>query len=194
MNLIITPDQVTNCNKCKWVPRTDLKPRWGTTTVLNKQIMIIGESPGCGSKTEDYDEETFQQDYEHAFRSNLVAKFLNKVLLPLHMNIDDVFMTNLVKCAHGDTRPEQRTIDNCKLYTYIQMDMCKPKAIILLGKTPIQHFTPYTSIISNHSTVYTKKYSFICSAHPSYWTRQTFKEQHYLEKMLTESVKKVLEE
>lgn len=63
------------------------------------------------------------------------GKLLDTILMDVGLTLDDVYITNIVKCylAAGESL-QQDWIDNCLPYLITQIDLIKPKVIITLGK------------------------------------------------------------
>jgi DNA polymerase len=58
---------------------------------------------------------------------------LNRILTELKLN-DDVYITNIVKCAlTPGISLKQEWIDSCIIYLLAQMELTKPKVIVTLG-------------------------------------------------------------
>ena len=63
------------------------------------------------------------------------GKMLDKILADVTLTIDDVYITNLVKCYLAAGLPlKSDWIDSCLPYLIVQIDIIKPKVILTLGK------------------------------------------------------------
>lgn len=63
------------------------------------------------------------------------GKLLDKILAEVDWSLDDVYITNLVKCYLAAGLPlKQEWIDACLPYLIVQIDIIRPKVIITLGK------------------------------------------------------------
>lgn len=63
------------------------------------------------------------------------GKLLDKILVDCELTMDDVYITNLVKCYLAAGLPlKSDWIDACLPYLIVQIDIIKPKVIITLGK------------------------------------------------------------
>jgi uracil-DNA glycosylase family 4 len=63
------------------------------------------------------------------------GQLLDKILADVNWSLDDVYITNLVKCYLAAGQPLQQTwIDACLPYLLVQIHLIKPKIIITLGK------------------------------------------------------------
>ena len=63
------------------------------------------------------------------------GQLLDNILAELSWTLDDVYITNLVKCYLAAGLPlQQPWIDSCLPYLITQIGLIKPKAILTLGK------------------------------------------------------------
>ena len=87
------------------------------------ELMLIGEAPG---ETEDFEGNPF------VGRS---GKLLDKILNAISRKRDNgVYITNILKCRPPENRnPLQTEISKCKPYLLQQIDIVKPKIILVLG-------------------------------------------------------------
>ena len=87
------------------------------------ELMLIGEAPG---ETEDFEGNPF------VGRS---GKLLDKILNAISRKRDKgVYITNILKCRPPENRnPLQMEISKCKPYLLQQIDIIKPKIILVLG-------------------------------------------------------------
>lgn len=86
-------------------------------------IMIIGEGPGA------------KEDLSGKVFVGPAGELLTKMLQAINIERTDIYITNIVKCRpphNRDPFPAER--DTCLPYLLEQIDIIKPKALILLGK------------------------------------------------------------
>ena len=89
---------------------------------LNGKVMLIGEAPG---KDED------QQGIPFVGRA---GQLLNKMLLAINLQREDVYITNVVNWRPPDNRtPNDEEILEFLPFLQRQIDIVKPKFIFLLG-------------------------------------------------------------
>ena len=63
------------------------------------------------------------------------GKLLDTILQDAGLTLDDVYITNLVKCyLKAGLKLEQEWIDSCLPYLILQIGLTKPKVILSLGK------------------------------------------------------------
>ena len=89
---------------------------------LNAKVMLIGEAPG---RDED------QQGIPFVGRA---GQLLNKMLLAINLQREDVYITNVVNWRPPDNRtPNDEEILEFLPFLQRQIDIIKPKFIFLLG-------------------------------------------------------------
>ena len=89
----------------------------------DSNIMLIGEAPG---REEDEVGRPF---------IGRAGKLLNEFLKSIGLNRDLVFIVNTIKCRPPENRdPEIVEIDACSNYLDQQINIIKPKVLVLLGK------------------------------------------------------------
>ena len=89
----------------------------------NARLVLIGEAPGAN---EDRTGKVFV---------GKAGKLLTKMLKAIHIDREDVYITNIVKCRPpGNRNPKQEEIKACLPYLIEQLDIIDPDFILLLGK------------------------------------------------------------
>lgn len=115
-------DDVLYCPRCDLsLSRTNVVVGSGP---LKTKILFIGEAPG---RSEDKQGKPFVGS---------AGRILTKLLEQSGMQRDDVYITNVVKCRPPKNRvPRDCEIDACHPYLQKQLEVIRPKLIVLLGKT-----------------------------------------------------------
>ena len=112
---------VKKCKKCN-LHKTRQNTVFGEGDP-DSDIMIIGEAPG---REEDEVGRPF---------IGRAGKLLNEFLKSIGLNRDLVFIVNTIKCRPPDNRdPEIVEINACSDYLDQQINIIKPKVLVLLGK------------------------------------------------------------
>lgn len=63
------------------------------------------------------------------------GKLLDKILLAIDLNREDVFICNVLKCRPPNNRdPLPNEVELCEPYLKIQLKLIKPKLIVALGR------------------------------------------------------------
>ncbi|MDP6965660.1 MAG: uracil-DNA glycosylase [Candidatus Marinimicrobia bacterium] len=90
----------------------------------HSDIVFVGEAPG---REEDRQGEPFV---------GRAGKLLDKILAAIHMNRNQVYICNVLKCRPPDNRtPSADEIATCMPYLEQQLSIIDPKLIVALGAT-----------------------------------------------------------
>jgi DNA polymerase len=93
----------------------------------NAEVVVIGEAPGAD---EDAQGEPFV---------GRAGQLLNKILEAVHFKREEVFICNILKCRPPENRrPTPEETDLCEPYLWKQLEIIKPKMILVLGLTAAQ--------------------------------------------------------
>ena len=120
-NLASLDEVVKKCKKCN-LHETRKNTVFGEGDP-DSDIMIIGEAPG--------------REEDEAGRPFIgrAGKLLNEFLKSIGLNRDLVFITNTIKCRPPENRdPGIAEINACSDYLDQQINIIKPKVLVLLGK------------------------------------------------------------
>ncbi|MDE5990035.1 MAG: uracil-DNA glycosylase [Clostridia bacterium] len=113
-------DTICTCTLCELhKTRNQAVPGEGAT---NATIMIIGEGPG---------EENDKTGRPFVGRG---GQILDKFLLKVGLNREELFLTNIIKCRmpHNAT-PTNNVVEKCIGYLDQQIELINPKIIVTLG-------------------------------------------------------------
>ena len=115
-----------SCNKCKLAK--------GRNNVVigdgNKKarIMFIGEGPGA------------DEDAQGIPFVGKAGKLMNMAFAGIGLKREDVYIANIVKCRPPANRnPEKDEAEACMEYLRIQIELIKPKVIVLLGNVSLKN-------------------------------------------------------
>ncbi|MEJ2355790.1 MAG: uracil-DNA glycosylase [candidate division WOR-3 bacterium] len=167
---------VNNCAKC------DLhKSR--TNAVFGKgpidaRIMLIGEAPGR------------EEDIQGVPFVGRAGKKLDDILADAGIDIDEIFITNVVKCRPpGNRNPENYEMMKCNPYLLEQIRVISPEVIVLLGNIALSLVTGTASGITKMrgKTLEYMSIPAIPTFHPAYILRNPGSE-----KIVIEDFKKAL--
>ncbi len=114
--------QVYACKKCRlWQGAKHGVPGEGP---VNAKVMFVGQNPGAE------EDETGRPFVGRA------GKFLTKTLAEYGIKREDVYITNIVKHTSPENRkPFADEVAACLPYLITQIEIIKPKIIVLLGAT-----------------------------------------------------------
>lgn len=98
----------------------------------NAKMLLIGEAPG---ENEDLQGKPFV---------GRAGKLLDELMKGAGFDTNvDMLIANVAKCRPPDNRaPKQEEADACMPYLQKQIDLMKPKLMILLGATSVKHMAP----------------------------------------------------
>ena len=125
--------EVRVCQKCSLSrSRTNAVPGEGPSSA---GLMIVGEGPGAN-------EDAQGRPFVGAAGQNL-----ERLLGRAGLAKNDVFITNTVKCRPpGNRRPRREELDACHPYLRRQIEIIKPRVVLLLGDTALKEFFPDSSL------------------------------------------------
>ncbi len=92
------------------------------------KIMFIGEGPGA------------DEDIQGIPFVGKAGKLMDKAFEGLGINREEVYIANIVKCRPPNNRnPLDEEADSCKEYLISQIELVKPKIIVLLGSVALKN-------------------------------------------------------
>jgi uracil-DNA glycosylase len=123
----------------------------------DSELMIIGEAPGH-----------LENRMGRPFVGR-AGKLLEKLLTEIGIERKDVFITSIVKFYPGQRAPSQKEIDLCLPYTLKQIDIIRPKVMLLLGSIAIKALLGKSkSITKEHGKLVNNELgSFFPTFHPA---------------------------
>lgn len=156
VSLFSLAEDIRKCTACPLYKNTTLAvPGDGPK---DAKIMLIGEAPG---EAED------RQGLPFIGKS---GKLLEKMLGVAKLNRNQVFITNTVKHRPPQNRaPNAGEIKVCKeLWLDKQIEILKPKLIVVLGAVALKTLTKETSVEKLHGKVIEKNnQNYFVTFHPS---------------------------
>ena len=133
----------------------------------NAKIMIIGEGPGAN------------EDLEGVPFIGKTGELLDKMLLSINLDRDNVYITNVVNYRPPENRnPNKEEISRYLPYLIKHIEIIDPKILILLGSTALNAIIGSDQIISDVRGKWIEKKigkcstSIIVSFHPAFLMRQ----------------------
>ena len=131
--------QIELCIKCDIARlRTKVVPGEGAE---NAEILFIGEAPG------------WHEDQQGRPFVGQAGQYLDRLLLSINLNRQQVYIANVIKCRPPDNRdPLPTEIQNCRDWLDRQIDIIKPKMIVTLGRYSMARYFPGKSISKIHGT------------------------------------------
>ncbi len=120
--------QVVECQRCELrYECTNPVPGNGAE---HATYVILGEAPGR------------EEDVAGVPFVGMAGKRLNRLIGLSNMNINDCYLTNVIKCRPPKNRtPRRGEVKFCLQWLLLELDIIQPKYIITLGATPLSLFT-----------------------------------------------------
>ncbi|MEJ2568140.1 MAG: uracil-DNA glycosylase [candidate division WOR-3 bacterium] len=169
-------DEVKNCTKCN-LHKGRKNAVFGKGPI-NARIMLIGEAPGM------------EEDIQGVPFVGRAGKKLDDILSEAGIDVDEVFITNVVKCRPpGNRNPESYEMMKCNPYLLEQIRVIHPEVIVLLGNIALSLVTGNASGITKMrgKTLEYMSIPAIPTFHPAYILRNPGSE-----KIVIEDFKKAL--
>jgi uracil-DNA glycosylase len=126
---------VRACTKCGLhATRTQAVPGVGPCPA---DVMIVGEAPG------------FNEDRQGLPFVGPAGKLLDTLLARIGLSRADVYITNVLKCRPPQNRdPMPDEAEACTPYLKRQLDLIKPKVVLILGRHALEQLLPGQGSIS----------------------------------------------
>ncbi|MEC7891950.1 MAG: uracil-DNA glycosylase [Actinomycetota bacterium] len=150
------------------------------------QVVIIGEGPGE------------QEDITGLPFVGRAGKMLDTALSSVDIDpVEDCYITNIVKCRPPNNRkPSAAESEACMPWLNEQVNLLKPKIIILAGSTAVQSFLGINEPISKIRGQWIEKdnIKYMPIFHPSYLLRNPSKNKGKPKWLTWQDLKKVKKE
>ena len=169
-------DEIKTCTKC------DLHKKRNNVVFgegsFDADIMIIGEAPGR------------DEDIQGIPFVGRAGKKLRDMFTAAGIDEDDIFITNVVKCRPpGNRNPKPIEMKKCRPYLIKQIEMIKPKVLVLLGNIALSLVTGAPSGITKMRG---KSLEYLsCKAIPTFHPAYVLRNPNS-EKTVVEDFKKVV--
>ena len=152
-------DLVTRCNSC--VLRAGATQTVPGVGLPHAKYLIIGEAPGR------------EEDEMGVPFIGASGRDLNKYLVLANIDINDCYITNIVKCRPPKNRtPKKQEWKLCSQYLWEEIRLVDPEVIITVGSTPLALFSD-EGITQLHGTMFEwkapwgKTFKVIAHYHPA---------------------------
>lgn len=170
-----------DCTKCA-LSKSRKNCVFGTGS-REARLVFVGEAPGA------------REDETGIPFVGAAGKLLDKYLLAVGIERDDVYIANILKCRPPDNRdPLQDEQDACIPYLWEQLRLIRPEIIVCLGRiSAIRLIKPDFRITAEHGRIYKKGDHFLSAVyHPAALLRDPAKKEDMLRDM--KLIKKFLDE
>ncbi len=154
--------QVAACQQCS-LHATRTQTVFGVGNP-NADWLVIGEAPGAD---EDRQGEPFV---------GRAGKLLNSMLLAMGLPREQVFIANILKCRPPNNRdPRADEVTACETYLCQQIDLIRPKIILVVGRIAAQNLlkleTPIGKMRGNCYQYQDSELPVVVTYHPAYLLR-----------------------
>ncbi len=123
--LLKLKEQVKNCKKCDlWKGRNKAVFGEGYESA---EVMLIGLGPG------------YNEDQQGRPFVGAAGKLLEKLLALAGLKREEVYIANVIKSYLPDNKPKKEQIAACTPYLDKQVEIIKPKTIVLLGNVAVKY-------------------------------------------------------
>ena len=128
-------DTIRSCKNCGLhATRTQAVPGSGPCPA---DVMIVGEAPG------------FNEDRQGEPFVGAAGKLLDTLLARISLRRSEVFITNVLKCRPPMNRdPMPNEAEACSPYLARQLELVKPKVVLILGRHALERLMPGQGSIS----------------------------------------------
>ncbi len=127
--------RVSGCDQCEQLVENRTQPVFGVGN-RSAKLMIIGEAPGA---EEDQKGEPFV---------GRAGQLLNKMLLAIGYEREQVYIANILKCRPPNNRdPHQDEMAHCAAYLQRQIELIDPQLLLIVGRIAAH------SLLQTHESV-----------------------------------------
>jgi len=132
-------EKVRNCRRCRLAPtRTQVVFSDGNPKA---ELMFIGEGPGA------------DEDAQGIPFVGKAGQLLTKMINAMGFQRSEVYIANIVKCRPpGNRIPEKDEAKECLPYLIRQIELVRPKVLVLLGAVPLKYLFDVTGIVKARGT------------------------------------------
>ncbi len=129
------------CNDCKCDTKKQIKGRFLGLGNFNAKIMFVCERPGWHTTGSSYKSKPLAHGI--TLLGNRSGDFFFDCLTDIGLSINDVYITNLVKCQAENNRiPSDAEISSCSEHLLKEIEIIRPHFIIIMGRVVMQYFFP----------------------------------------------------
>jgi len=145
-------EEIKSCSRCPLAAgRKNAVPGEGPDRA---EILLVGEAPG---RDEDLAGRPFV---------GRAGSVLNRCLQDAGIHRSEVFITNVVKCRPpGNRRPKREEVKACRPYLESQMELVRPKVVILMGNAATRAVLDTEGVTSLRGRIY--RDLFFVTFHPA---------------------------
>lgn len=147
---------------------------------INSKVIILKESP---SVSEDE-----LGEFYVGKSGELLSKMIQNVL---KINLNEVYITNIVKCVSTNGTISKEHVNYCKSYLFKQIEIIKPRLIVALGEG-VYHYLTNDNASFNEirgKVINYNDFDIICTYEPSFLLRNpSSKKEAYVDMLKIKSL------
>ena len=159
--------QVQSCTRCR-LHESRTQPAFSRGSP-ETELVFVGEGPGA------------EEDRQGLPFVGPAGQLLDKMIVAMGYDRDDVYICNIVKCRPpGNRKPEPDEVAACAPYLREQLAVVAPKVIVALGATGVQGLVGTTIGITRlrgNWKLYRGRVPIMPTFHPAYLLRQPEKKR-----------------
>ena len=145
-------------NKCGCNTKRQIKGRFLGLGNFNAKIMFICERPGWHTTGSSYNSKPLAHGI--TLLGNRSGDFFFECLADIGLSINDVYITNLVKCQAENNRiSNDEEIFSCSQHLLKEIEIIRPHFIIIMGRVVMKYFFPEEGSVLAISGTAFKKHS-----------------------------------
>ena len=161
-------DAINKCEKCGLCKnRKNVVIEYGNK---NADVMFVGEGPSS------------EDDIQGIPFVGKAGQLMNQALRGLGIARDDLYICNIVKCRPPQNRnPLKEEADICIEYLHKQIDIIKPKLIVLMGNVALKNILgeQYSITHARGNFVERDGITYLPTFHPAALLRDDSKKIHF---------------
>src|SRR5918912_1645794 len=128
--------EALECRKCGTLCHSRTRAVFGEGS-LNAELFVVGAAPG------------FNEDKEGKPFRGASGMLLDRLLLSIGLEREEVYLTTLVKCKPPEGRaPKPAEINACRPYLLAQLAAVDPKVIVAMGDSASRNLTGRKEAVS----------------------------------------------
>jgi uracil-DNA glycosylase family 4 len=117
-------------------------------------VMLVGEAPGA------------QEDQTGRPFVGRAGRLLTMAMTEAGIDRSEVFITSVIKCRPPKNRkPKKSEVEACLPYLEAQMELVKPRAVVLMGNVATRAILGIDGVTSRHGQLHRGR--FILTFHPA---------------------------
>lgn len=168
--------EILKCNKCPELKNCRLYPMPGFCGNDKIKLFVIGINPGPPQpgeyerlKKDNFD---YSKHYRVSIQNCILGRFMSKIFDALNITWENIYLTNLVKCATNLKLPTDAQINKCAKYLNEQVSLINPRNVLILSAFVARKI----GLDFKHKNLISQNRNTFTIYHPSYLRRNGIEE------------------